>query len=61
MPDALIRLRLLRLGRAARNARLAGAGLRWLAQTLGLGLACFWLDNLLRLPPAGREIGRAHV
>lgn len=56
MPDALIRLRLLRLGRAARNARLAGAGLRWLAQTLGLGLACFWLDNLLRLPPAGRGL-----
>ena len=49
-----IHLRLLQLGRAARNARVAQAVLRWLAQTLALGLGCFWLDNLLRLPSAAR-------
>ena len=47
---------LLQLGRAARNARVALAVLRWLAQTLALGLACFWLDNLLRLPSAARGL-----
>ncbi|MEI8242508.1 MAG: hypothetical protein WCI17_04515 [bacterium] len=49
-----IHLRLLQLGRAARNARVARAALRWLAQMLVIGLGCFWLDNLLRLPPAAR-------
>ena len=49
-----IHLRLLQLGRAARNARVAQGALRWLAQTLALWLGCFWLDNLLRLPSAAR-------
>lgn len=49
-----IHARLLRIGRAARNARLARAGLRWLAQSLTISLAFFWLDNLLHLPPAAR-------
>ena len=49
-----IQKRLLQLGRAARNARVALAALRWLAQTLALGLGCFWLDNLLHLPSAAR-------
>jgi hypothetical protein len=49
-----IHARLLQLGREARNARVARAALRWLAQMLAIGLACFWLDNLLRLPSAAR-------
>ena len=49
-----IHLRLLQLGRAARNAAVALALLRWLAQTLAIALGCFWLDNLLRLPSAAR-------
>ena len=49
-----IHVRLLQIGRAARNARVARAALRWLAQTLALWLAIFWLDNLLRLPSAAR-------
>lgn len=45
-----------RLGRAARAARLTRAGLRWLAETSAIWLAFCWLDNLLRLPPAGRSL-----
>jgi hypothetical protein len=49
-----IQERLRRIGRKARNARVARVGLRWLAETLVFWLACFWLDNLLRLPSAAR-------
>ena len=51
-----IQSRLLKLGRAARNARVARAGLFWLAQVLVVGLGCFWLDNLLHLPAAARGL-----
>jgi hypothetical protein len=53
MPVSLAaRLRV--LGTVARRALVLRESLRWLAGTLGLWLGCFWLDNLLRLPPALR-------
>lgn len=42
------------MGRKTRNARATCALLGWLAQTLGIWLGCFWLDNVLHLPSAAR-------